>query len=77
MSHPQCLDFRPPFRPTKELELCVMYRDFGCCDYQKDQELLYKFYHIMDNFGHNDYSNCAGYVLELLCQVNMGSKVRN
>uniref|UniRef100_A0A674NCW4 HHIP like 1 n=1 Tax=Takifugu rubripes TaxID=31033 RepID=A0A674NCW4_TAKRU len=68
MFHPQCLDFKPPFRPMKELELCVMYKDFGCCDYQKDQELLLKFYHVMEHFDYNGYSNCAGYVLELLCQ---------
>lgn len=59
----------------KELELCVMYKDFGCCDYQKDQGLLLKFYHVMEHFDYNGYSNCAGYVLELLCQVNMWSKV--
>uniref|UniRef100_H3CIM9 HHIP like 1 n=1 Tax=Tetraodon nigroviridis TaxID=99883 RepID=H3CIM9_TETNG len=68
MSHPQCLDFKPPFRPSRELELCVMYSDFGCCDYQKDQELLAKYYRIMDNFDYDGYSRCAGFVLELLCQ---------
>ncbi|CAF93906.1 unnamed protein product, partial [Tetraodon nigroviridis] len=58
----------PPFRPSRELELCVMYSDFGCCDYQKDQELLAKYYRIMDNFDYDGYSRCAGFVLELLCQ---------
>ncbi|XP_047466112.1 HHIP-like protein 1 isoform X2 [Mugil cephalus] len=45
-----------------------MYKDFGCCDYQKDQELLAKYYKIMDNRDSNEYMNCAGFVLELLCQ---------
>lgn len=71
MLHPQCLDFKPPFRPLRELELCIMYKEFGCCDYQKDQELMTKYYHIIDSFDYNGYINCAGFVLELLCQVSM------
>nr|XP_046269909.1 HHIP-like protein 1 isoform X2 [Scatophagus argus] len=66
--HPQCLDFKPPFRPIKELEFCVMYKEFGCCDYQKDQELMSKYYHIVDNLDYYGYANCAGFILELLCQ---------
>ncbi|KAG7236968.1 hypothetical protein INR49_032945 [Caranx melampygus] len=68
MLHPQCLDFKPPFRPLRELEFCVMYKDFGCCDYQKDQDLMAKYYQIMDNFDYYGYANCASFVLELLCQ---------
>lgn len=71
MLHPQCLDFKPPFRPLRELEFCVMYKEFGCCDYQKDQQLMTKYYQIMDNFDYHGYANCAGFVLELLCQVGM------
>lgn len=71
MLHPQCLDFKPPFRPLRELEFCVMYKEFGCCDYQKDQDLMTKYYRIMDNFDYHGYANCAGYVLELLCQVGV------
>uniref|UniRef100_A0A3Q1EN57 HHIP like 1 n=1 Tax=Acanthochromis polyacanthus TaxID=80966 RepID=A0A3Q1EN57_9TELE len=68
MLHPQCLDFKPPFRPRRELEFCVMYKEFGCCDYEKDQELMTKYYQIMDNFDDHGYANCASFVLELLCQ---------
>ena len=71
MLHPQCLDFKPPFRPLRELEFCVMYKEFGCCDYQKDQELMARFYQVMDHFDYHGYANCAGFVLELLCQVGM------
>lgn len=46
-----------------------MYKEFGCCDHQKDQELMSKYYRIMDNFDYHGYASCAGYVLELLCQV--------
>ncbi|XP_034015327.1 HHIP-like protein 1 [Thalassophryne amazonica] len=66
--HPQCLDFKPPFRPRRELEFCVMYKEFGCCDFHKDQELMSKFYRITDHFDYYDYATCAGSVHELLCQ---------
>ncbi|XP_071378496.1 HHIP-like protein 1 [Centroberyx affinis] len=68
MLHPQCLDFKPPFRPQQELQFCVMYKEFGCCDFGKDQELMAKYYKIMDNFDYYGYANCAGSVQELLCQ---------
>ncbi|KAI4804685.1 hypothetical protein KUCAC02_026304 [Chaenocephalus aceratus] len=67
-SHPQCLDFKPPFRPLRELQFCVMYKEFGCCDYEKDQQLRAKYYRIMDNFDYYGYANCAGFVLEMICQ---------
>ncbi|CAB1331188.1 unnamed protein product [Coregonus sp. 'balchen'] len=66
--HPQCLDFKPPFKPQEDLQFCAMYRNFGCCDSAKDQELMAKFYKIMDNFDYYGYANCAGYVQDLLCQ---------
>ncbi|XP_023681132.2 HHIP-like protein 1 [Paramormyrops kingsleyae] len=67
-SHPQCLDFKPPFRPQEELTFCLMYKDFGCCDTEKDQELMTKFYRIMDNFDNYGYATCASYVQDLICQ---------
>lgn len=73
--HPQCLDFKPPFRPMRELEFCVMYKEFGCCDHQRDQELMSKYYRIMDGFDSEGFQTCAGYVLDLLCQVGMRTKV--
>lgn len=45
-----------------------MYKYFGCCDYARDQELMAKYYRIMDNFDYYGYSNCAAYVQDLLCQ---------
>lgn len=75
MLHPQCLDFKPPFRPTSELEFCVMYKDFGCCDNQKDKELMSKYHRIIDHLDYSGHANCAGFILELLCQVGMWTKV--
>lgn len=69
-SHPQCLDFKPPFQPLRELQFCTMYKHFGCCDFTRDQELMKKFYHIMDNFDYYEYASCASYVQDLLCQVS-------
>lgn len=68
--HPQCLDFKPPFKPKDDLQFCAMYRNFGCCDSAKDKELMAKFYKIMDNFDYYGYASCAGYVQDLLCQVS-------
>lgn len=59
----------------RELEFCVMYKEFGCCDYQRDQELMAKYYQIMERFDHSGFESCAGYVLDLLCQVGMRTKV--
>lgn len=73
--HPQCLDFKPPFRPMRELQFCVMYKQFGCCDHQRDQELMSQYYRIMDRFDSEGFETCAGYVLDLLCQVGMRTKV--
>lgn len=68
--HPQCLDFKPPFQPQQELQFCQMHKHFGCCDYGRDQELMAKYYRVMDNFDYYGYSNCAAYVQDLLCQVS-------
>ncbi|XP_036405858.1 HHIP-like protein 1 [Megalops cyprinoides] len=66
--HPQCLDFKPPFQPAEELTFCVMYKDFGCCDSAKDQELMSKYYRIIDNFDDYGYATCAGYIQNIICQ---------
>ncbi|KPP61723.1 HHIP-like protein 1-like [Scleropages formosus] len=68
-AHPQCLDFKPPFKPAQEgLVFCAMYKELGCCDSARDQELMATFYRIMDHFSYHAYVSCAGYVQELLCQ---------
>lgn len=59
----------------RELQFCVMYKQFGCCDHQRDQELMSKYYRIMDHFDSEGFETCAGYVLDLLCQVGMRTKV--
>ncbi|XP_072350321.1 HHIP-like protein 1 isoform X2 [Scyliorhinus torazame] len=65
--HPQCLDFKPPFRPVKGLSFCTMYSQFGCCDSTKDREIMNRFYRIVDNFDYSLYATCAAYIQDILC----------
>ncbi len=38
-SHPQCLDFYPPFIPSRPLVFCHDYTSWSCCTQDRDQEL--------------------------------------
>lgn len=68
-SHPQCLDYKPPFQPQQPLVFCKDYSKFGCCDLQKDEEIRIHFYTIMENFDHSGYVTCSKYIRSILCQV--------
>lgn len=68
-SHPQCLDYKPPFQPQQPLVFCKEYSKFGCCDLQKDEEISIRFYTIMGNFDHSGYVTCSRYIRSILCQV--------
>lgn len=68
-SHPQCLDYKPPFQPQQPLVFCKEYSKFGCCDLQKDEEIRTRFYMIMENFDHSGYVTCSRYIHSILCQV--------
>ncbi|XP_059807411.1 HHIP-like protein 1 isoform X1 [Hypanus sabinus] len=67
-SHPQCLDFKPPFRPSKPLSFCTMYSSFGCCDSRRDSAISRKYRQILRYFHSSAIPVCAGYIQELLCQ---------
>ncbi|KAM4662406.1 HHIP-like protein 1 [Discoglossus pictus] len=68
LSHPQCLDFKPPFRPAQELTFCVQYKDFGCCDVVRDSEIMDTFYRVVGHFDQAGYETCAAHVQDILCQ---------
>lgn len=68
LSHPQCLDFKPPFRPPHELTFCVQYKDFGCCDSPRDREIMDTFYRVMGHVDEAGYELCAAHVQDILCQ---------
>uniref|UniRef100_A0A2K5DCK6 HHIP like 1 n=1 Tax=Aotus nancymaae TaxID=37293 RepID=A0A2K5DCK6_AOTNA len=69
-AHPQCLDFRPPFRPQQLLSLCSRYSAFGCCDEKRDAELTSRFWSLANRMLAAEWADCAGYARELLCQVS-------
>lgn len=65
--HPQCLDFKPPFRPPHGLAFCTRYASLGCCESAKDAEIRSRFYRVMDNVDYSLYHTCAGFVQDILC----------
>uniref|UniRef100_A0A6J0VAK5 HHIP-like protein 1 n=1 Tax=Pogona vitticeps TaxID=103695 RepID=A0A6J0VAK5_9SAUR len=66
--HPQCLDFKPPFKPPRPLTFCVQYSDFGCCDAQRDAVLLERYYGVSGHLDQAAYAACASHLQDLLCQ---------
>ncbi|XP_063804538.1 HHIP-like protein 1 [Pseudophryne corroboree] len=68
LPHPQCLDFKPPFRPPQELTFCVQYKEFGCCDSARDREIMDTFYRVMGHMDEAGYELCAAHVQDILCQ---------
>lgn len=69
-AHPQCLDFRPPFRPPQPLRFCAQYSAFGCCAPEHDAALARRFGALAARVDAAIWAECAGYALDLLCQVS-------
>lgn len=69
-AHPQCLDFRPPFRPPEPLRFCAQYSAFGCCAPEHDAALAQRFGALAARVDAAVWAACAGYALDLLCQVS-------
>lgn len=69
-AHPQCLDFRPPFRPPQPLSFCAQYSAFGCCAPERDAALGRRFWALEPRVDAGVWAACAGYALDLLCQVS-------
>ncbi|XP_004584590.3 HHIP-like protein 1 [Ochotona princeps] len=67
-AHPQCLDFRPPFRPPEPLRFCTQYSAFGCCAPEHDAALAQRFGALAARVDAAVWAACAGYALDLLCQ---------
>jgi hypothetical protein len=68
--HPQCLDFRPPFRPPQPLLFCAQYSAFGCCTAEQDAALARRFGALATRIDAGVWATCAGYALDLMCQVS-------
>ncbi|KAF3830871.1 hypothetical protein GH733_002109 [Mirounga leonina] len=71
-AHPQCLDFRPPFRPPQPLRFCAQYSAFGCCTAERDAALARRFGALAARMDAAEWAACAGYALDLLCQTCRG-----
>nr|XP_015196415.1 PREDICTED: HHIP-like protein 1 [Lepisosteus oculatus] len=67
-SHPQCLDYKPPFQPPEPLTFCKEYSEFGCCDLERDTRISGRYYEIMDYFDFSGFIICGKYIRSILCQ---------
>uniref|UniRef100_A0AAY4C978 HHIP-like protein 2 n=1 Tax=Denticeps clupeoides TaxID=299321 RepID=A0AAY4C978_9TELE len=67
-SHPQCLDFQPPFRPPHHLEFCSLYDAFGCCDQRADNRIAERYWDIVDLLDSDAYEPCGDLLKDILCQ---------
>ncbi|KAM5145613.1 HHIP-like protein 1 [Mantella aurantiaca] len=68
IGHPQCLDYKPPFQPSKPLTFCTTYSSFGCCDIAQDRAIADKFRYITDFLDHTGVNACGEYIRNILCQ---------
>ncbi|XP_039249478.2 HHIP-like protein 2 [Styela clava] len=68
VSHPQCLDFKPPFKPAKNLNICKEYEAFGCCTLKDDSEIATKYNEITNAMTESQLSTCGKFLTSLLCQ---------
>ncbi|XP_070578938.1 HHIP-like protein 1 isoform X1 [Ptychodera flava] len=66
-THPQCLDYYPPFIPSKDLSFCWEYSDFGCCTTSRDSELKAEFERVTQQINSLS-NNCKNYIREMMCQ---------
>ncbi|XP_067413344.1 HHIP-like protein 1 [Emydura macquarii macquarii] len=68
LSHPQCLDYKPPFQPPQPLAFCPEYSAFGCCDGQRDAQLGARFQVLGTFLDPAGLRSCGGFLRALLCQ---------
>ncbi|XP_068105609.1 HHIP-like protein 1 [Hyperolius riggenbachi] len=66
--HPQCLDYKPPFQPSKPLNFCTAYSSFGCCDIGQDRAISERYHYITEFLDHIGISACGEYIQNILCQ---------
>ncbi|KPP79381.1 HHIP-like protein 2-like [Scleropages formosus] len=67
-SHPQCLDFEPPFGLPHHLEFCREYEKFGCCDQDMDNRIAERYWDIMDLYDMQGDELCGQFIKNILCQ---------
>ena len=68
-SHPQCLDFQPPFRPPTHLEFCSQYELLGCCDQDADNAIAERYWDVIEYLDVQGAELCDDVLKEIMCQV--------
>ena len=67
-SHPQCLDFRAPFKVAKQLSFCPQnYSEYGCCTVDRDQGISNVYKRLVTRFSLDSKPKCANLVKTVLC----------
>jgi len=68
-SHPQCLDFKPPFDEDGQLEFCTQYNGGAtCCSIDHDRDIRAKYEKIKLEMSSSELNGCEGYIKDFLCQ---------
>ena len=65
VAHPQCLNFKPPFKSDVPLTFCTEYSEFGCCTWERDRYLQRKH---ADILRESQSSSCNDQIKAVLCQ---------
>lgn len=63
-SHPQCVDFLPPFTPQQPLSYCQMHSTLGCCTADDDDMMSQ---HAGQRVSDFDLNTCTARVKDLIC----------
>ena len=69
ISHPQCLDFRAPFKVATQLSFChhQNYSEFGCCTKERDRQIANEYNDLLLTIPLNGRPRCANLVKQVLC----------
>lgn len=66
-SHPQCLDYRPPFESEQPLKFCSNHSSYSCCTSLKDHDLLHNYNYVKSSFNSSVLQTCSSFFKDLLC----------
>ncbi|XP_032221702.1 HHIP-like protein 2 isoform X2 [Nematostella vectensis] len=65
--HPQCLDYRPPFKAREGLAFCSQYNAFGCCTRGQDSKISRRYQNLVTKFKLHARVKCAKLLAQVLC----------
>lgn len=66
--HPQCLDFRAPFKVTSGLSFCSQnLSEYGCCTPNRDRGISNEYQKLSTRFSLDNRPKCANLVKTVLC----------